>query len=180
MRKEKKGVFASVYIVGLLAFLYIPILIMIAYSFNSSEISSIWGGFSTEWYKVLFSRHDVRNALLNTLEVSVPATVISIVLATVGVIGFYKYDFKGKKIIDSILYLPAVVPPLLLGIALLSLYNILGIKLGTMTIISHSVRRLRSQLSRARWTDLTVRLKKRQEILAAANLKRYSKLSFRI
>ena len=90
MRKEKKGVFASVYIVGLLAFLYIPILIMIAYSFNSSEISSIWGGFSTEWYKVLFSRHDVRNALLNTLEVSVPATVISIVLATVGVIGFYK------------------------------------------------------------------------------------------
>lgn len=135
MRKEKKGIFASVYIVGLLAFLYIPILIMIAYSFNSSEISSIWGGFSTEWYKVLFSRHDVRNALLNTLEVSVPATVISIVLATVGVIGFYKYDFKGKKIIDSILYLPAVVPPLLLGIALLSLYNILGIKLGTMTII---------------------------------------------
>lgn len=135
MRKEKKGVFSSVYVVGLLAFLYLPILIMVVYSFNASKISSIWGGFSTEWYGVLFSRQDVKNALINTLEVSVPATAISIVLATVGVIGFYKYDFKGKKIIDAILYLPAVVPPLLLGIALLALYNILGIQLGTVTII---------------------------------------------
>lgn len=60
---------------------------------------------------------------------------MSVSLATLGAIGFYKYDFKGKSLLDSMLYLPAVVPPLVLGIALFSLYNILHIQLGEPTII---------------------------------------------
>lgn len=98
-------------------------------------ISSVWGGFSLDWYKTLFQRQDVIKAVWTTVRVTGISTLVSVSLATLGAIGFYKYDFKGKSLLDSMLYLPAVVPPLVLGIALFSLYNILHIQLGEPTII---------------------------------------------
>ncbi len=133
--KKKRQIIPNTYIITILGVLYIPILIMIALSFNESSISSVWKGFTLDWYKVLFNRADVVAALWTTLRVTGASTVISVVLATLGAVGFYKFDFKGKSLLDSILYLPAVVPPLVLGIALFSFYNIANIKLGEITII---------------------------------------------
>lgn len=133
--KKKRPIIPNVYIVVLLGFLYIPIMIMIALSFNASSVSSVWGGFTFDWYKVLFNRADVAAALYTTLRVTGISTVVSIVLATVGAVGFYKFDFPGKSILDSVLYMPAIVPPLVLGIALFSFYNIAHITLGEPTII---------------------------------------------
>lgn len=133
--KKKRQIVPNTYIVVMLGFLYIPIMVMIALSFNESAISSVWGGFSLEWYKTLFQRADVAAAIQVTLRVTGISTVVSVVLATLGAVGFYKFEFKGKSLLDSILYLPAVVPPLVLGIALFSLYNILHIQLGEPTII---------------------------------------------
>lgn len=134
--RKKKEIFPNLYIAILLAIFYIPVLVLITLSFNVSEISSVWGGFTLDWYKVLFERKDVKEALFTTIRVTGVATVVSIILATLGAIGFYKFDFKGKTLINSILYLPSLVPPLVLGIALFGLYNVLGIKLseGTITI----------------------------------------------
>lgn len=132
---RKRQIVPNVYIFLMLAFLYIPIMIMIALSFNKSEISSIWGGFTLDWYRVLFHRDDVAAAVWTTVRVTGISTVVSIVLATLGAIGFYRFDFRGKALLDSWLYLPAVVPPLVLGIALFSMYNILHVTLGEPTII---------------------------------------------
>ena len=125
--KKKRQLVPNSYIIIMLAFLYIPIMVMIALSFNQSAISSVWGGFSLDWYKTLFQRQDVIKAVWTTVRVTGISTLVSVSLATLGAIGFYKYDFKGKSLLDSMLYLPAVVPPLVLGIALFSLYNILHI-----------------------------------------------------
>ena len=133
--KKKRQLVPNSYIIIMLAFLYIPIMVMIALSFNQSAISSVWGGFSLDWYKTLFQRQDVIKAVWTTVRVTGISTLVSVSLATLGAIGFYKYDFKGKSLLDSMLYLPAVVPPLVLGIALFSLYNILHIQLGEPTII---------------------------------------------
>lgn len=108
---------------------------LVTISLLVNYISSVWGGFSLDWYKTLFQRQDVIKAVWTTVRVTGISTLVSVSLATLGAIGFYKYDFKGKSLLDSMLYLPAVVPPLVLGIALFSLYNILHIQLGEPTII---------------------------------------------
>jgi len=132
---KKRQLVPNAYIVVLLALLYIPLVIMITQSFNKSSISSVWGGFTFGWYQTLFGRNDVKQALFTTLRVTGISTIVSVILATLGAIGFYRYDFKGKNFLDSWLYLPAVVPPLVLGIALFAMYNILHIQLGEPTII---------------------------------------------
>lgn len=132
---RKRQIVPNVYIIILLAFLYIPIMILITQSFNSSDVNSVWGGFTFDWYRTLFSREDVAEAVMVSVRVTGLSTVISVVLATLGAIGFYRYDFKGKDLLNSWLYLPAVVPPLVLGIALFSMYNILHITLSEPTII---------------------------------------------
>lgn len=69
-------------------------------------------------------------ALTNTLIIGVLSTIVSTIIGTIGAIGLNKYNFKGKQIIDKLLYIPIVIPEVVLGIALLSIYSVLSIPLG--------------------------------------------------
>ena len=121
----------NIYIFLVLLFLYLPILVLVFFSFNTSKLNIIFSGFTFKWYKELFMNIDLLEAFRNTLIVSITSTIISTVIGTISAIGLKKFDFKGKKIINEILYIPIVIPEIVLGIALLSIFTL------TKIVLSH-------------------------------------------
>ncbi|MDR3601927.1 MAG: ABC transporter permease subunit [Desulfosporosinus sp.] len=116
-------------------FLYLPIAIIVFFSFNSSKLNVVFQGFTLQWYGVMFQNGDLMSALKNTAIVAVSSVVISVFIGTLAAIGMFRYEFKGKSIVDSFLYIPIVIPEIVMGISLLAFYHILSISLGILTLI---------------------------------------------
>lgn len=123
----------------IILFLYLPIAILIANSFNESRFSSSWTAFSLKWYYKLFSEKDIWYALRNTLIIGISATLTSTVLGTAAAFALYRYKTKLQRIHYSLLYTPLLIPDILMGISLLLFFVALNIKLGLFTIwIAHT------------------------------------------
>lgn len=106
------------------AFLYLPILVLIVFSFNDSKFGATWQGFTTKWYGVLFARQDVREAVMHTLTVAVFSTLISTVLGTLVGFGLWRYSFKWRTPLTFLLVMPIVIPDVVMGVMLLMFYAI--------------------------------------------------------
>ena len=116
-------------------FLYLPIIILIIFSFNNSKMNIIFPGFTLSWYKNLFFNSELLNAFVNTMIIAVSSTIISTVIGTMGAVGLNKYDFPFKGIINKLIYIPIVIPEIVLGISLLSMYTLMKLELGMFTLI---------------------------------------------
>lgn len=123
------------YIALVLLFLHIPISILVLFSFNDSKINAVWVGFTLTWYEKLFSNTSVLAALENTLVIACASTIISTMIGTLTAVGMYKYHFRGKTAIDALLYIPIVIPEIVLGIAMLAFFALIKIPLGMLTLI---------------------------------------------
>ncbi|MCR5801916.1 MAG: ABC transporter permease [Lachnospiraceae bacterium] len=133
--KRNSGGISTIYILLFLIILYAPIVMMVAYSFNNSELDMGWSGFTLKWYAKLFAAEDAKKAVINSLIVSCSSTAISIILGAFAAIGFHKFNFKGKELLDSFFFIPTIVPAMLLGVSLLALFDIMHIPLTKITII---------------------------------------------
>ena len=133
--KRNSGGISTIYILLFLIILYAPIVMMVAYSFNDSELDMGWSGFTLKWYAKLFAAEDAKKAVINSLIVSCSSTAISIILGAFAAIGFHKFNFKGKELLDSFFFIPTIVPAMLLGVSLLALFDIMHIPLTKITII---------------------------------------------
>jgi putative spermidine/putrescine transport system permease protein len=123
--------------VGLvLAFLFIPIALIILYAFNSSNIES-WpiAGFSLHWFSVAWHDPQVRSAFLLSLKAGLIATAAAIVLGSAVAYAVHQFKFFGREAISFLLVLPLALPGIITGIALNSLFSFTGIQLGTLTIV---------------------------------------------
>lgn len=116
-------------------FLYVPIVVLIIFSFNDSKLNAVWTGFTFKWYFKLVQDDEIIRALMNTLEVAFASTILSTMIGTLAAVGLYKFEFKGKTVLDNLLYIPIVIPEIVLGISLLILFNQLHFNLGKMTLI---------------------------------------------
>lgn len=119
----------------MLAFLYLPIAVLVVFSFNTSKRNIMFQGFTFEWYGKMFQNTRLLEALQNTIVVAVCSTVISVVIGTIGAFGLNKYKFRGKQAIDALMYIPVVIPEIILGIALLSIFSMVRMPLGLLTLI---------------------------------------------
>ena len=138
VQKEKRVRFWSTFYAAIIyAMFYIPVLVMIQFSFNDAKRNYSWEGFTTEWYRKLFTfrNHDLWEALVYSLIIAVLATLISVVIGVLGGIGLKKFRFRGKKFINLMLYVPIVVPEIVLAVAMLIIFMTVGIKLGMGTIV---------------------------------------------
>ncbi|GAA5501971.1 inner membrane ABC transporter permease protein YdcV [Deinococcus xinjiangensis] len=106
------------------AFLYLPILVLIIFSFNDSKFGATWQGFTTRWYGVLFAREDVREAVIHTLEVALLSTLVSTVLGTLVGFGLWRGGFRGRTGLTFLLVTPIVIPDVVMGVMLLMFYAI--------------------------------------------------------
>ncbi|MCL2065118.1 MAG: ABC transporter permease [Candidatus Cloacimonetes bacterium] len=118
-----------------LVFLYIPIVILIIYSFNDSRIVSSWQGFTLEYYRLLFQNRDIFLALRNTLIIGFLSTLISTALGIAGALALENKKFKGRKFFSGLIFLPLVMPEILLGVSLALFFSTLKIQMGMFTVL---------------------------------------------
>ena len=119
-------------------FLYLPIFVVIAFSFNDAPRNVQFKGFTLAWYGRMFQNAPLMDAFLNTILVAVISTLASVVLGTLCAVGLYRFEFKLKSLVSSSLYIPIVIPEIVFGIALLVFFSSLHIPTGLVTlIISH-------------------------------------------
>lgn len=121
--------------VGLFLFLYIPIFILIIYSFNESRQIGVWTGFSWQWYGELMRDEAVLDALKLSLWVATWSTVISTFLGTLTAIAMERHRFWGKITYDAILYLPIIIPDIVMALSTLLFFVVLGVALSKYTIL---------------------------------------------
>lgn len=120
------------------AYIYFPILILIIFSFNTQRINVHWEGFTLQWYKVLLQDGDVLLATRNSLVVALISTVISTIIGTMAALALQRYRFPGYGAAESTLYIPVIIPEVVMGIALLAFFALIGLTLGLGTItIAH-------------------------------------------
>jgi putrescine transport system permease protein len=106
-----------------IAVLYIPILVLIGYSFNASELVNVWGGFSTAWYIELLHNRQILNAAALSLEVGVVASTGAVILGTLAAIALTRYrKFRGRLLLTGMVNAPLVMPEVVTGITQLLLF----------------------------------------------------------
>jgi putrescine transport system permease protein len=117
----------SVFLVSVLCFgvavLYIPMLVLIAYSFNASELVNVWGGFSTTWYRELLHNRQILDAAALSLEVGVVASTGAVVLGTLAAVALVRFtQFRGRLLLTGMVNAPLVMPEIITGITQLLLF----------------------------------------------------------
>ncbi|MGA7216100.1 MAG: ABC transporter permease subunit [Terrimicrobiaceae bacterium] len=122
------------------AFLYIPILLLIIFSFNSSRLNIRWEGFSLKWYGALLENETLLGAFKNSLIVASATTILATVLGTIGAWMLYRYRFPFQRAIGLLIFIPMVMPEVLMGVSLLAEFvHLLKLPLGyTTLIIAHT------------------------------------------
>lgn len=133
MRHNKK--LDNFWLISIFIFLFLPILVLVLFSFNTSKLNIVFEGFTLHWYKDLFSNTLLLEALKNTLIMAVINTIVSTIIGTLSAYALQRYDFPLKKFINELLYIPVVLPEIVLGIALLCIYTVLKLELGMFTLI---------------------------------------------
>ncbi len=110
------------WILGVLIFLYAPLMVLIAFSFNDSKRTIVWKGFTFKWYQKVFENDALREALVNSLLIAVACTLASVVLGTLAAFVLWRFKFPMKGLLDSGLNLPIVVPEICMGVGVLMFF----------------------------------------------------------
>lgn len=118
------------------AFLYIPILLLIIYSFNKSKLVTVWGGFSTKWYGELLNNEAMLDAAWVTLKVAFVSASIATILGTIAAWVLVRAGrFKGRTLFSGMIYAPLVMPEVITGLSLLLLFIAIGLARGMFSVI---------------------------------------------
>lgn len=118
-------------------FLFIPIFVVVTNSFNATTSKPYlsWKGFTIDWYIKLWDNTALLSSFGNTIIIAVSSTILATVIGTLGAVGIYRYHFKGKGMINALLYIPVVIPEIVIGIALLTIFSNVRIPRGMITLI---------------------------------------------
>lgn len=106
--------------------IYGPIVVMVFFSFNNSATLGVWRGFTLNWYSRLFQIGEIWQALYNSLSVAAIVAIVSVVLGTLTALAMTRYSFKGKTTVDSLLFIPIIIPEISEALTLLLFYLWVG------------------------------------------------------
>ncbi|CAM3880233.1 spermidine/putrescine ABC transporter permease PotC [Arcobacter cloacae] len=115
--------------------LYLPISVLIVYSFNNSKYSIEWKGFTTIWYENLISFDSLLEAAWHSVSVAFVSAFIATILGTLGALALFRYDFSGKKLMQSLVYVLIMSPEIVMGISFLMLFVFISLPLGFTTLL---------------------------------------------
>jgi len=117
------------------AFLYLPIVILVIFSFNASRLVTVWGGFSTQWYASLFRNQAFIDAAWVTLRVGVISATVATILGTLAALALVRYTrFRGRVLFSGMVFAPLVMPEVITGLSLLLLFVAVGLDRGFFTV----------------------------------------------
>jgi spermidine/putrescine transport system permease protein len=128
-------VLKNTYLASVYFFLYIPIFVLIFYSFNSSKYSTIWKGFSFKWYEKLISNSMLIEGAMNSLIIATLSATVATIIGTLAAIAFYKYIFLGRKALYFLVYVVMMSPDIVMGVSLLTLFMLMHLEMGFLTLL---------------------------------------------
>jgi spermidine/putrescine transport system permease protein len=133
----RKGRFLPIYTGVVLAYLFLPIAVMILFGFNDyrGRFNFTWEGFTLRWYRNLFDFPELTLALKNSLTIAAISTLIATILGTLVALALTRYRFRGRSAMNLFVFLPMASPEIILGASLLSLFVTLNLARGFTTIV---------------------------------------------
>ena len=135
MKNKKLGFGSVLFMTAVYLFLYLPIFVVILYSFNTNRSNISFNGYTLYWYKQVLQGDPLWGNLWLSVKLALVSMVISVGLGTLATIGMYRYDFKIKKYINGLLYIPMVIPELVIGLASLAAFTKMGMNMGFVTLV---------------------------------------------
>ena len=135
MKNKKLGFGSVLFMTAVYLFLYLPIFVVILYSFNTNRRNISYNGYTLYWYKQVLQGDPLWGNLWLSVKLALVSMVISVGLGTLATIGMYRYDFKIKKYINGLLYIPMVIPELVIGLASLAAFTKMGMNMGFVTLV---------------------------------------------
>jgi spermidine/putrescine transport system permease protein len=138
MSEKKPALWIRIYTFLAYLFIYVPIIVLIIFSFNAQKLNLRWEGFTLNWYKVLVQDQQILLATRNTLLIAVIATLVSTVIGTLAALAMQRYRFPLYGSSETLMYIPVVIPEVVMGISLLVFFVLIHFTLGLVTItLSH-------------------------------------------
>lgn len=123
--KKKRKLGSKIYVALVMVFLYLPIAVLILYSFNDGK-TSVWKGFTLKWYYELFNNSAIMTSLYNTLIIAVLAALVSTVLGTLAAIGIYNMKKPVRSLVTNVSNIPIINPEIVTGVSFMLLFAFLG------------------------------------------------------
>lgn len=136
-KRKRNKIIKKIYCLLIYIFLFMPIAVIVVNSFNATTTKPYlsWKGFTLDWYVELWSNTTLLNSFVTTMIIGIVSTILATVIGSLAAIGMYRYKFRGKNIINNLLYIPVVIPEIVLGIALLTIFSTVNIPRGLLTLI---------------------------------------------
>ncbi|CAH6804966.1 spermidine preferential ABC transporter membrane subunit PotC [Vibrio chagasii] len=118
------------------AFLYLPIIVLIANSFNANKFGMKWGGFTTKWYDALINNDSLMQAAWHSINVAVFSATAATIVGSFTAVALFRYQFKGKGVVNGMLFIVMMSPDIVMAISLLALFLVMGVQLGFFTLLA--------------------------------------------
>ncbi|WP_217542664.1 spermidine/putrescine ABC transporter permease PotC [Vibrio metschnikovii] len=116
-------------------FLYLPIVVLIVNSFNDNRFGIRWGGFTTKWYHALINNDSLMQAAWHSINIAVFSATAATIIGSLTAVALFRYQFKGKKMVNGMLFVVMMSPDIVMAISLLALFLVLGFQLGFLTLL---------------------------------------------
>lgn len=134
MSEKRPALWLRIYAILAYGYIYLPILVLIIFSFNTQKLNVRWEGFTLHWYSELSRDANILLAARNSLIIATVSTLVATVIGTLAALSLQRYSFRGKTLSEATLYIPVIIPEVVMGIALLAFFVQVGISLGLLTI----------------------------------------------
>lgn len=131
---KKNNCLSKLFVILVLLFNYLPIIVVVVYSFNASKYSN-WAGFSLQWYEKLFRNSQILRSLNNSLILAFSSCGLSILIGTAGAVGMARSRFRTQGLLENVSMIPMMMPEIILGMAYLAFFSIIRIPFGILTLI---------------------------------------------
>jgi spermidine/putrescine transport system permease protein len=133
------GKLSKIYLGAILALMYVPIILVIAYSFNQNRLSTAWGGLSLRWYRELFRDRALFSALLNSLVLGVLSSLFAAIIGVLAASGMSRTRIPGAGAVEFLAILPIITPEIIMGMVSLAFFALLSLPFGILTLaIAHT------------------------------------------
>lgn len=133
--KKKKFQLSKIYLAIVMLITYLPIVMVVIFSFNDSKLTVGWKGFTWKWYESLFQNEALMEALKNSIVLGLISCAAAAVIGTLGAIGMARVNYKSKGMMEYLSTIPIMVPEIILGMVFMAFFSLLGLPFGMTTLV---------------------------------------------
>lgn len=123
------------YLSLILFFIYVPIAVLVVNSFNASKYGNSWRGFTLQWYEKLWDNQGLMTAAGHSLTIAIVAATIATIIGTLAAVALHRYQFRGKAVLSSMVFVSMLTPDIVMAISLLIVFIAVGIELGFISLL---------------------------------------------